>query len=179
MAKCIVDEASLTGLADDIRAKGGTTEPLVFPDDFRTAINAIQTGCNLVMTTVSTSQASFVSSLTIPELIGAKYFILQGNPAGDTEIGNLNMVDDCGVIHQLLYLNGIVRVYKIDNTRSIGYTSPGNSRQTIHSVIVNDGDIIFDESTGTISADGLFGYFSTFSSDTSTTDIAYTVYRLG
>ena len=59
MAKRIVDEASLTGLADDIRAKGGTTEPLVFPDGFRAAVNAIQTGGGSSPSSVSPKDINF------------------------------------------------------------------------------------------------------------------------
>ena len=44
MAERIVQEESLTTVADAIRAKGGTTDPLSFPDGFKTAIEAIQAG---------------------------------------------------------------------------------------------------------------------------------------
>lgn len=40
----IVKSESLTSVADAIREKGGTSEQLVFPDDFATAIMAIQSG---------------------------------------------------------------------------------------------------------------------------------------
>jgi hypothetical protein len=44
MAERIVQEESLTLVADAIRAKGGTTDPLSFPDGFADAISAIQAG---------------------------------------------------------------------------------------------------------------------------------------
>lgn len=37
-------EADLTTVADAIRAKGETTEPLAFPDGYKSAIEAIETG---------------------------------------------------------------------------------------------------------------------------------------
>ena len=44
MAERIVQEESLTLVADAIRAKGGTTDPLSFPTGFADAIAAIQAG---------------------------------------------------------------------------------------------------------------------------------------
>ena len=44
MAYRKVDEASLTAVADSIRAKGGTTGALAFPDGFVSAVQAIQAG---------------------------------------------------------------------------------------------------------------------------------------
>ena len=44
MAKYFVEEDSLTSVADAIRAKGGTSEPLSFPDGFVNAVEGIQAG---------------------------------------------------------------------------------------------------------------------------------------
>ena len=44
MAYRKVDDASLSSVADAIRSKGGTSDALVFPDGFVTAIHAIQAG---------------------------------------------------------------------------------------------------------------------------------------
>ena len=44
MAYRKVNEASLTAVADSIRAKGGTTGALAFPDGFVSAVQAIQAG---------------------------------------------------------------------------------------------------------------------------------------
>ena len=44
MAYRKVDDTSLASVADAIRAKGGTSDALVFPDGFVSAISAIQTG---------------------------------------------------------------------------------------------------------------------------------------
>lgn len=44
MAEYLTNTADLTKVASAIRAKGGTYDPLVYPDGFVTAINAIETG---------------------------------------------------------------------------------------------------------------------------------------
>ena len=44
MAEYLTNTDDLKAVADAIRAKGGTSEPLVYPDGFVTAIQAIQTG---------------------------------------------------------------------------------------------------------------------------------------
>lgn len=44
MAKCFVDDTSLTSIAEAIRTKGGTTDQLVFPAGFISAIEAIEAG---------------------------------------------------------------------------------------------------------------------------------------
>lgn len=44
MAYRKVDDTSLSSVADAIRSKGGTSDTLIFPDGFVTAISAIQAG---------------------------------------------------------------------------------------------------------------------------------------
>lgn len=44
MAEYLTNTADLTAVADAIRAKGGTSDPLIYPDGFVTAIGNIQTG---------------------------------------------------------------------------------------------------------------------------------------
>lgn len=44
MAEMLVQSESLVSIADAIREKGGTSDALVFPDEFVSAISAIQTG---------------------------------------------------------------------------------------------------------------------------------------
>lgn len=44
MAAYLTNTADLTAVADAIRAKGGISDPLVYPDGFVTAIQAIETG---------------------------------------------------------------------------------------------------------------------------------------
>lgn len=47
MAEYLTNTTDLTKVASAIRAKGGTTNPLIYPDGFVTAIQAIQTGTKL------------------------------------------------------------------------------------------------------------------------------------
>ena len=47
MAEYLTNTTDLTLVADAIRTKGGTTELLTYPDEFVTAIQAIQTGTEL------------------------------------------------------------------------------------------------------------------------------------
>ena len=85
MAEYLTNTADLTVVADAIRAKGGTSAPLVYPDGFATAIQAIQTGIapQLVVTvsagatvtatngskTISgTSDSTGVCTLIVPEI---------------------------------------------------------------------------------------------------------------
>ena len=44
MTNYIATSSDLTSVADAIRVKGGTSLPLVFPSEFVSFINAIQTG---------------------------------------------------------------------------------------------------------------------------------------
>ena len=44
MAEYLVTDSDMTKVADAIRAKGGTTEALAWPDGYKTAIEEIQTG---------------------------------------------------------------------------------------------------------------------------------------
>lgn len=44
MAEYLTNTADLTAVADAIRVKGGISDPLVYPDGFVTAIQAIETG---------------------------------------------------------------------------------------------------------------------------------------
>ena len=53
MAEYLTNTTDLTKVASAIREKGGTSDPLVYPDGFVTAIQAIQTGdpLHIVVTT--------------------------------------------------------------------------------------------------------------------------------
>lgn len=44
MAEYLTNTADLTAVADAIRTKGGTTDPLIYPDGFVAAIESIQAG---------------------------------------------------------------------------------------------------------------------------------------
>lgn len=64
MAEYLTNTTDLTKVASAIREKGGTSAPLVYPDGFVTAIQAIQTGSS-GSKTVSFSGASPDSPATI------------------------------------------------------------------------------------------------------------------
>lgn len=46
MAKMTVEDTSLTAVADAIRTKGGTSDELLFPDGFVSAVQGIKSGTN-------------------------------------------------------------------------------------------------------------------------------------
>ena len=57
MAEYLTNTTDLTSVANAIRTKGGTTESLTYPDEFVTAIQAIQTGTKLQIIASVTSGA--------------------------------------------------------------------------------------------------------------------------
>lgn len=65
MAKCFVDDTSLTSIAEAIRKKGGTTEQLVFPAGFVEAIESIQTGGDIKIAYGSVTLSEDLDSITI------------------------------------------------------------------------------------------------------------------
>lgn len=75
MAEYLTNTADLTAVADAIRAKGGTSDPLVYPDGFVTAIGNIQTGGSLTPgapgdITFYDYDGTIVTSWTLAELAG-------------------------------------------------------------------------------------------------------------
>ena len=58
MAEYLTNTTDLTKVASAIREKGGTSDPLVYPDGFVTAIKAIQTGTNATITVTVESGAT-------------------------------------------------------------------------------------------------------------------------
>lgn len=62
MAEYLTNTADLTAVADAIRAKGGTSEPLVYPDGFVTAVQTIQTGTELQIIVTVTSGATVTAT---------------------------------------------------------------------------------------------------------------------
>ena len=66
MAERIVQEESLTTVADAIRAKGGTSDPLSFPDGFKTAIEAIQAGSGGVKMEIGSFKLTESINITHP-----------------------------------------------------------------------------------------------------------------
>ena len=62
MAEYLTNTNDLTLVADAIRTKGGTTELLTYPDEFVTAIQAIQTGTKLQIIVTVTSGATVTAT---------------------------------------------------------------------------------------------------------------------
>ena len=62
MAEYLTNTNDLTLVADAIRTKGGTTELLTYPDEFVTAIHAIQTGTELQIIVTVTSGATVTAT---------------------------------------------------------------------------------------------------------------------
>ena len=62
MAEYLTNTTELTLVADAIRTKGGTTELLTYPDEFVTAIHAIQTGPELQIIVTVTSGATVTAT---------------------------------------------------------------------------------------------------------------------
>lgn len=170
----ICNKQELIAIADAVREKTGNTDTYTV-SELPDAIEAIEAGgseVSVTTTTISEEQAEWVSELTIPELIGAKYFIIQGNPWTVTMMMNANYMDDNYIVHQLIYLNGTIYCscpFGSGTNRSIVY---------MYSGIDCSEDFSFDQTTGTITSNWLYS-FSKLTSDTSTTGIVYTVYRFG
>jgi hypothetical protein len=64
-------DSDLTKVADSIRAKGGTTEPLAFPDGFAAAVNAIvvKTGTEIKRTTGTVRSGNTINCGWKPDLV--------------------------------------------------------------------------------------------------------------
>jgi hypothetical protein len=62
MAELLTNTTDLTKVASAIREKGGTSDPLVYPDGFVTAIQAIQTGTELQIIVTVTSGATVTAT---------------------------------------------------------------------------------------------------------------------
>ena len=62
MAEYLTNTTDLTKVASAIREKGGTSAPLIYPDGFVTAIQAIQTGTELQIVVTVTSGATVTAT---------------------------------------------------------------------------------------------------------------------
>ena len=62
MAEYLTNTTDLTKVASAIREKGGTSDSLVYPDGFVTAIQAIQTGTELQIVVSVTSGATVTAT---------------------------------------------------------------------------------------------------------------------
>ena len=117
----------------------------------------------------------WITTLTVPELIGAKYFIMQGNPLTYEQVQNGSFFDDDSIVYQLIYLNGITYLYAFVG----GMFTPNSSLKSVNLLCELTDAIVFDASSGTISISDTGKIFAKPPMDTSTTSTAYTVYRIG
>lgn len=102
MAEYLTNDIELTSVADAIREKGGTSDPLTYPDGFANAVRAIQTGIvpQLVVTvsagatvtatngskTISgTSDSTGVCTLIVPEIGTWSVSATLGGQTSDTK----------------------------------------------------------------------------------------------
>ena len=171
--RVIVNETDLINIANSIRAKTEKSDKLTFPDGFISAIDEVSVGGNensFVTTTIMDSEIDYSFSLTISELIGAKYFIIQGNYISAYQAGSLDVIDNSGVIHTVIYING--RLFLYYAYRGV---SPTVCDMTSAEELTDGWS--FDETTGTINFEEYF--FNKFTNDASTGNVSYTVYRFG
>ena len=122
MAEYLTNTTDLTLVADAIRTKGGTTELLIYPDEFVTAIQAIQTGTELQIIVTVTSGATVTATkgslsvsgtsvngtctLTVPEAgTWSVKATLNGQTSGTK---NVSFVDICEV--ELTFFSATITV---------------------------------------------------------------------
>lgn len=176
-----IDLQSILNTINELPAAGGGTEDLdaeiTEQEGLIEQIEAALVGkagggeISIITTTISEEDAQWAPELTIPELIGAKYFIIQGNPLTASQEVKTNYTDDAGTIRHLIYLNGLTIVSFYARGTNVNYCN------TTTEIYTNDpSKFSFDETTGTIITNQAF---SKISSDPSTTGVAYTVYRIG
>lgn len=81
MAEYLTNTTDLTAVANAIRAKGGTTEPLVYPDDFVAAISSIKGSSVNIITGGFNADSLFVDRdnytgyIDLSNAVTGKYFI--------------------------------------------------------------------------------------------------------
>lgn len=106
MAEYLTNTTDLTKVAAAIREKGGTSDPLVYPDGFVTAIQAIQTGTELKII------VSVTSGATVTATKGSK--VVSGTAVNGT---CTLTVPEAGVWSVKATLNG-----QTSNTASVSFT---------------------------------------------------------
>lgn len=99
MANYKVTDSELTGIADVIRLKGGTSDPLVFPSGFASAVAAIETRGTYVSKTITSNgeydpasdNADAFSHVTVSVPTGSSPVLVSKNISQN---GTYNPVDD-------------------------------------------------------------------------------------
>ena len=93
MAYRKVNDNSLASVADAIRSKGGTSDSLVFPDGFVSAVSAIQTGGGGSWSQISDKPFDAIDGNTLVNRSGTLYV----NTTDDAEQDNTRPITSSGV----------------------------------------------------------------------------------
>lgn len=142
MAEYLTNTADLTAVADAIRAKGGTSEPLVYPDGFVTAIQAISLGIApqlVVMVSAGatvtatngskiitgTSDSTGVCMLAVPEIGKWSVSATLGGQTSDTK--TVSITDTYMV--SLSFFSATITV-TVDSGASVSLQKDGTTIQT-------------------------------------------------
>ena len=142
MAEYLTNTADLTKVASAIREKGGTSDPLVYPDGFVTAIQAIPTGIapQLVVTvsagatvtatngskTISgTADSTGVCTLTVPEAGTWSVSATLGGQTSDTK--TVSVTDSYAV--SLTFFSATITV-TVDSGATVSLQKDGVTIQT-------------------------------------------------
>lgn len=124
MAEYLTNTTDLTKVAAAIRAKGGTSDSLVYPDGFVTAIQAIQTGTELQII------VSVTSGATVTATKGSKVV------SGTSVDGTCTLtVPEAGIWSVKATLNG-----ETSNTKSVTFTDSYDVTLAFLSPTLNDND---------------------------------------
>ena len=141
MAEYLTNTTDLTKVASAIREKGGTSDPLVYPDGFVTAIQAIQTGTELQIIVTVTSGATVTATkgslsvsgtsingtctLIVPEAGTWSVSATLGGKTSDTK--NVSVVDSYAVA--LTFFSATITV-NVDSGASVALKKDGVTVQT-------------------------------------------------
>lgn len=139
---------------------------------YNASLAAISGGSEVITITNSEVDLDFSGSITVSELIGAKYFMIIGNGLTSQQSASLSYVNDTEIIHTLIYIDGEVFLYYPS-------LSTGNKTVDFNCAINVSDSFSFDENTGTIVTSDCDAYFNRLSVDDTEGDVVYTVYRLG
>lgn len=124
MAEYLTNTTDLTKVASAIREKGGTSDPLVYPDGFVTAIQAIQTGTELQIIVTVTSGATVTATKGSLSVSG-------------TSVNNscTLIVPEAGTWSVKATLNG-----QTSDTKSVTFTDRYAVTLSFVSAVLNDND---------------------------------------
>ena len=141
MAEYLTNTTDLTSVANAIRTKGGTTELLAYPDEFVTAIYAIQTGTELQIIVAVTSGATVTASkgslsvsgtsvngtctLTVPE---AGTWSVSATLSGQTSDTKTVSITDTYMV-SLSFFSATITV-TVDSGASVSLQKDGTTIQT-------------------------------------------------